>query len=83
MTQYTLKTTPNEADHILKGIKSFIFREDKYRFRAGDIIGFSVMKAGKTVRHEIDNKNYVVTYVGDNGIAPIEKGFSVIGFRKI
>ena len=82
MTQYTVKTTPAEADHICKGVKNFIFRENRYRFRAGDIISFSVIKAGKPVRHTIDNENFVVTYVGDESIAPVQKGFSVIGIRR-
>lgn len=83
MTQYTLKTTPTEADHICKGIKNFIFRENRYKFRAGDIVSFSVVRAGKPVRHSIDNNSFVITYVGDEGLVPVQKGFSVIGIRRI
>ena len=83
MTQYTLRTTPTEADLICKDAKRFIFRENKWNFRAGDVISFSVVKAGKPVKHSIDDKNFVVTYVGGEELAPVQKGFSVIGIRRI
>lgn len=83
MTQYTLRTTPIEADQICKDVKRFIFREDRYKFRAGDIISFSVLKGGKPVKHSIDDKMYAVTYVGNEELAPLQKGFSVIGIRRI
>ena len=83
MTQYTLRTTPIEADQICKDIKRFIFREDRFNFRAGDIISFSVVKGGRAVKHSIDDKKFAVTYVGDEVLAPLQKGFSVIGIRRI
>lgn len=80
MTQYTLKTTLNEADDITAGRKTFVFRASMNHVSFGDELIFQVMKQGMLTRHPIEKQKFLVTYVSND--APIEKGFSVIGFRR-
>lgn len=81
MTHYTLKATMQEADDITKGMKSFVFRGDKYNYGWGDEISFQVFNGGQMKRHAIEKQKFMVTYVSTD--APIEKGFKVIGFKRI
>lgn len=81
MIQFSVKTTIEEANAILKGERTFIFRDSRYRYGFGDRITFVVYKDGKPCPHAIDNYRFQVTYVTDE--APIEKGWKVIGFKRL
>ena len=81
MIQFSVKTTAEEADAILKGERTFIFRDSRYRHGFGDRITYVVYKNGKPCPHMIDNFRFQVTYVTDE--APIEKGWKVIGFKRL
>lgn len=81
MTQYTIRTSIEEADQIINGDKSFIFRGDQFKYGYGDRITFQVYKAGKMTRHPITKNKYQVTYV--TAEAPMENGWRAIGFRRI
>lgn len=81
MTQYTIKTSVEEADQIVKGDKTFIFRGDQCKYGFGDRIMFQVCKNGKQTRHPIEKRKYQVTYVTAD--APMEAGWRAIGFRRI
>lgn len=81
MVTYTLKATEQEANQILANSKAFIFRSSDTAYRAGDRIRFQVMKQGRMKKHGIENNLYEISYASDQ--APVEKGFTVIGFRKI
>lgn len=83
MTQYTIMATTKEADDILNGRKTVIFRNDKLHYKIGDSITFNVIKGGKNVRHSIDNKKYEVIFVGDYNTSPIQNGWLVINFRRV
>lgn len=81
MTQYVIKTSLEEADQIIEGNKSFIFRGDQLKYGYGDRITFQVYKAGKQTRHPIDSLKFKITYVATE--APVEKGWKIIGFRRL
>ena len=81
MTQYTLKTTPQEAEAIAKGNKSFVFRGVDQPCGFGDYISFQVVDGKQMKRHAIERMKFVITYVGTD--APIERGFKVLGFRRV
>lgn len=81
MTMYTMKATMQEADDIAMGDKPFIFRSNLIPCAKGDEIKFQVITNGQMKRHKIENMKFSVTYVSID--APIEKGFKVIGFRRI
>ena len=81
MTQYILKTTMQEADDISKGEKSFVFRSDKYPYGYGDEITFQVYNGQQMKRHALEKMKFRITYVSAD--APIDKGFKVIGFKRI
>jgi len=81
MTEYTIKTTLQEADDIASGAKSFIFRGDTSSYGYGDSISFRVYKGKQLTRHALEDMKFRITYVSD--AAPIEKGFKVLGIRRI
>lgn len=81
MTQYTLKTSESEANDIVKGLKSFVFRDSKFNIGFGDMLGFQVYKGARPIDHKIGNKKFRVTYVNDD--EPIELGWKVIGFKEV
>lgn len=81
MTMYTLKATLEEADAIARGNKRFVFRADSMPCGVGDEITFQPYKAGKMTRHAIERQKFRITYVSND--APIEKGFKVIGIKRI
>ena len=81
MTEWTLKATLNEADEIAKGYKSFCFRNSNNRYKPEDIVVFQPMKNGRMTRHPIERMRFLVTYVSSD--APIDRGFTVIGFKRI
>lgn len=81
MTMYTLKATENEADQIVSGAKMFVFRSNQNAYRIGDRLNFQVMKQSRMVKHKIEDMTYEISYVQEN--APVEKGFTVIGFRRM
>lgn len=81
MTEYRMKTSVEEADHIVSGDKCFFFRNSKYRFGKGDRVTFTPYKEGKPTRHAIENRVYEVTYV--TGEEPVEHGWTLVGIRKV
>lgn len=81
MTEYIFRTSLEEADYIVSGDKSFIFRDMKYKLGKGDQLTFQPYKNGKMTRHPIEKLKFRVTYVSKE--EPIEKGFIAIGFRRI
>lgn len=81
MVTYTLKSTEQEANQILANSKAFVFRSSDTAYRAGDRIKFQVMKQGRPKKHSIENNLYEISYASEQ--APVEKGFMVIGFRRI
>ena len=81
MTTYTIKIAESEADQVVMGDKMFIFRSSSLGVKAGDEILFRVMFKGKARPHKIESMKFCVTYASED--APIEKGFTVIGFRRI
>ena len=81
MTEWRLKATLNEADDIAKGMKNFCFRASNNLYKPEDVVTFQPMKNGKMTRHPIEKMRFMVTYVSSD--APIDKGFSVIGFKRI
>ncbi len=81
MTQYILRTSLEEADAIVKGEKSFVFRSEKHKYGYGDKITFQTYKAGRPTPHPIDRMKFCITHVETE--APIEKGWKVIGFKRI
>lgn len=81
MTQYTLMTTPNEADEIMSGLKSFVFRNNRFTIGYADTLTFQAYKAGKPTVHPISGRKYKVTYVSSD--APLEEGWKVIGFKEV
>lgn len=83
MTQYTLRTSREEAEHIMSGDKPFVFRENKYKYRKGDKVTFSVVRNGRPVIDPIDNEQFVISYVGTSEDAPIGKGWVVLGVRRM
>lgn len=83
MTQYTIKTTEQEADRILSGDQPFIIRSRREYYFKGDKITFLMVKNGKPVYHKIGVKTYEVTTVLDHEQAPIEKGWRLVAFKEI
>ena len=81
MTTYTIKAAENEADAIARGEKSFVFRSSSMGIKAGDELIFRVMFRVKPRPHKIESMKFKVTYATDD--APIEKGFTAIGFRRM
>ena len=82
MTTRTIKTTETEANEILEKGKRIIFRASQY-FEIGNKISFLVFKKGKPVLNKIQNKMYVITAVLTNENAPVEQGYTIIGFKEI
>ena len=80
MTTYTIKIAESEADAVIKGDKSFVFRNSSLGIKPGDELIFRVMFRVKPRPHKIENMKFKVTYASDD--ATIEKGFAVIGFRR-
>lgn len=81
MTTYTIKIAESEADQVVMGDKMFVFRSSSLGIKAGDELIFRVMFKGKGRPHKIESMKFRVTYASED--APIEKGFTVIGFRRI
>lgn len=81
MTMYTVKTTSEEANLILKGDKAFVFRKDAPQFAVGNNISFAVADSRRLVPHPIEGKTFKITVV-ERG-EPIEDGVLAIGFRPI
>lgn len=83
MTHISLRTNPEEADDILAGRKSVIFRDGRIPYKEGDELKFNVVKAGRSVRHQIDTRRYEIVYVARWDNAPIEDGYVALNFREI
>lgn len=80
MTMYTLKMAENEADKVAMGRKAFVFRDSSLGIKEGDELQFQVMFKSKPRPHKIESMKFEVTYASED--APIERGFSAIGFRR-
>ena len=81
MTMYTVKTTPNEAEEILKGNKLFVFRADAPQFAVGNNIQFAVVDSRRMTPHPIEGRVYKITHI-ERG-EPIQDGILAIGFRPV
>lgn len=81
MTAYDLKITEEEARNVMSGDKMFVFRSSQYQYYIGDTIRFHVVKNGHDKANAIDKAEFVVTYADRE--APVEQGYTVIGFRRI
>lgn len=81
MTTYTIKIAESEADKVVTGDKSFVFRSSSLGIKTGDELIFRVMFKTKSRPHKIEPMKFRVTYASED--APIEKGFAVIGFRRV
>ena len=82
MTEYTLKTTKENADAIYIGIKKFDYRYLRDNLRVGDRIRYQVVKDRKVVRHPIDAGTYSVTYI-DRDAPQVADGVCVISITKV
>lgn len=82
MTHITTRTTPKEADEILAG-RSVIFRDGRIPYKEGDELKFNVVKAGRSVRHQISSRRYEIIYVARWDNAPIADGYVALNFREI
>lgn len=80
MTMYMLKMAENEADKVAMGRKTFVFRDSSLGIKEGDELQFQVMFKSKPRPHKIESMKFEVTYASED--APIERGFSAIGFRR-
>lgn len=83
MTIRTIPTTAHEADLILEGKRGFIIRGDKDFYKPCDLIQFRVTASQRTVYHKIEKASFVVTEVLDSSTAPIERGYQLIGVRRL
>lgn len=79
MTTLTVKITESEADDVASGKKPFIFRN--IPMKEGDEITFRVLFKTRPRPHSIEAMRFRVTYATKD--APIDKGFWVIGIRRI
>ena len=79
MTMYTVKTTSDEANMILRGDKAFVFRKDAPQFSVGNNISFAVAESKRLIPHPIEGRAYKITHI-ERG-EPIEAGVLAIGFR--
>lgn len=82
MITRVIKTNEAEAEKILSNKVRFIFRNINEPYKVGDIVQFLVYKDKRPVLSRINSKKYVVTAVLDNGDAPINEGFLLVGFRE-
>ena len=80
MTIHTLKIAENEADLVAMGDKAFVFRSTSLGVKRGDELHFRVMFKQKPRPHKIEQMTFECTYASDD--APVEKGFTAIGFRR-
>lgn len=79
MTTLTIKIAENEADAVASEKKPFIFRN--IPMKEGDEVTFRVMFKTRPRPHPIETMRFRVTYATKD--APIDKGFWVIGIRRI
>lgn len=83
MTQYTLKASKEEADAIVNGDKSYLFRDNRHNYKPGDQVTVLVMKEGRPVTHPIEANTYRISYTEDYNGAPLLKGWTIIGLKKV
>lgn len=81
MTMYTIKIAESEADQVTRGDKAFVFRNESLGIKKDDELIFRVMFKGNPRPHKIEQMKFRVTYASSD--APVEKGFAVIGFRRV
>lgn len=79
---HDLKILQGFADAIISGEKTFEIRENDRGYQKGDHIIFSAIdKLGLHAEHEIDSREYEITYVM-NGWG-LKNGFVVFGIKQI
>lgn len=83
MTVRTLRSNKEESDAIVEDKLRFVIRSDKEFFKANDVIHFQCYEGKRPVHHANNKVGYVVTMIRDHMSAPIEKGYQIIGFRRI
>ena len=83
MVVRTIKTSYEESDRIADDKQTCIFRAAKDGYKVNDVFNFQCYKDGRPVTHRVNNHGYVVTMVQDHTIAPVEKGFVLINFRRL
>lgn len=83
MVVRTIKTNEKEANHIADNKLRYIIRSADERFRVGEVFNFLCYKNGKPVPHRGNKFGYVITIIQDYHLAPIEKGYQIIGFRRV
>lgn len=81
MTMCTVKTNPKEADLILNGNKSFVFRGDAPQYVVGNNISFAVIDDKRVTKHPLEDRVYKITCIERD--APVDDGIVAIGFRRI
>lgn len=81
MTMYTIKTTPSEADAILRGDKMFVFRADSPQYVTGNNVAFAVIDERRVTPHPLEDRVYKITHI-ERG-EPIADGIIAIGFIRI
>lgn len=81
MTMYTVKTTPSEANAIMRGDKHFVFRGDAPQYVVGNNISFAVVDERRITKHPLEDRVFRITFIerGD----PIADGVIAIGFRPV
>ena len=83
MVVRTIRSNEQECDQIADGKLSFIIRSDRDHFQVNDIFNFLCYKNGKPVPHRNNKFGYIITVIKDHYNAPVEKGYQLIGFRRI
>ena len=82
MTTHNIKIRKEFADAIISGDKPFEIRENDRGYQKGDHIIFSAIDGlGLSTEHEINSREYEITYVM-NGWG-LKNGFVVIGIKQI
>jgi hypothetical protein len=80
-TVHILKLNSNFAMAVLKGLKTFEIRKNDRGFQTGDHIIFKVVDdSGREQSHELNNIDYVITYVLSGW--GIQEGYVALGIRK-
>ena len=82
MTTHDLKILQGFADAIISGVKLFEIRKNDRGYQKGDHIIFKAIDGlGLGTEHEINSREYEITYVM-NGWG-LKNGFVVLGIKQI
>lgn len=61
--EHKIKIDVNFADAVCLGDKNFEVRYNDRGYQKGDIIIFQAVALGTSIKHQINNKKYIITYV--------------------